>query len=284
MSLWQRERGTVGLAATGAAWQGADGDFVRLEASLSAAGAALSHAEPSLRESACAVLKAAGEGLPRGQRASRLVLADSLARYWLMVPPVELVSLNELRQVARVRCAQLFGGGAQDWLLAGDWDASHPFVCVAVPVWIVDAARAEWKREPELCTLLQLLLRHLQPRLPGQGWACVHTLHHSAIVGMSHGRIVSLRVLPASRAAAPARRYADVAVELRRESMRSQLPADAPVVWFRPEEAGVERAAQEGVHVQAEPLFPCQGSRQDDLPVDEASLALWCACQAGMGR
>jgi hypothetical protein len=71
-------------------------------------------------------------GVRRGTTVD-IVAANDLALHWLQTAPALVTSLAELRLVAGARCAHLYGGSAQDWLVAGDWHLGRSFACAALP-------------------------------------------------------------------------------------------------------------------------------------------------------
>jgi hypothetical protein len=70
-------------------------------------------------------------GLPAGPL--RITLDDDLVRHWVIEAPHGTASLRELRSYAALRFENLFGEAARDWEIEGDWQASGPMVCQAVP-------------------------------------------------------------------------------------------------------------------------------------------------------
>jgi len=57
------------------------------------------------------------EGVRRGTTVD-IVAANDLALHWLQTAPALVTSLAELRLVAGARCAHLYNGSTQDWLVA----------------------------------------------------------------------------------------------------------------------------------------------------------------------
>ncbi len=62
-----------------------------------------------------------------------VVLADSAVKYFVVAPPQGLQRFSELRDLAQMRVAELFGSDSAQWRISGDWNASEPFLCCAVP-------------------------------------------------------------------------------------------------------------------------------------------------------
>lgn len=60
-------------------------------------------------------------------------LGDDLARYFIVTPPANGASMQDLRAAASVRFQLLYGDPLSDWQLAADWQAAEPFLACAVP-------------------------------------------------------------------------------------------------------------------------------------------------------
>lgn len=168
--------------------------------------------------------------IARRQLTPRLVLADGLARYWMMTPPAEVGSLAELVAVAQARCEQLFGS-AQRWRIAGAWNARHPFLCMAIPDWIAQTVATVFGAECRLDGALLLALDRCASRLPAAGWACMTFPGCSSLLGIAKGRLCSLRTLSLDATASLETQLERAARELHREGVRTQMPLDTPVWW-----------------------------------------------------
>jgi hypothetical protein len=70
-------------------------------------------------------------GLPAGPL--RITLDDALVRHWVITAPAGTASLRELRSYAALRFDNLFDESASGWEIDGDWRASGPLVCHALP-------------------------------------------------------------------------------------------------------------------------------------------------------
>ncbi len=284
MSRRRREGRILGLALTGVAWE-TEGNVIASQAvGLPAPGLSLAEATPFLRDGLQAALSSARGAMPAAGARHVVVVAGSLARHWLMVPPANAGSLKELQQVAQVRCSQLFGSLPADWVLAGDWDASHPFVCAALPRWVVDTVRTDWTEQPALSTVLSLWISQAQAVLPSRGWCCLNTPGHGAILGLDGGRIVSLRIHPWSAAADPATRRAGLVLELQRELLRRGTALGDTIRWIGSEQSVPGAGALPGVRFEHLPLPWDAQAVPEYLSADEAGLAVWVARQSGAGR
>jgi hypothetical protein len=61
------------------------------------------------------------------------VLADSAVKYFVVTPPKGLQRFAELRDLAQMRVAELFGTDSAQWRIGADWNARRPFLCCATP-------------------------------------------------------------------------------------------------------------------------------------------------------
>jgi hypothetical protein len=59
-------------------------------------------------------------------------IADDLVRYFIVTPPANGASMQDLRAAASVRFQMLYGEPLSDWHLAADWQAAAPFLACAV--------------------------------------------------------------------------------------------------------------------------------------------------------
>jgi hypothetical protein len=76
---------------------------------------------------------------------AKFVVGDSLARHFIVVPPRNASRLADLRALAAVRFANLFGEEAERWTIVAHWDATHPFLCAAVPTCVLEQLKAASK-------------------------------------------------------------------------------------------------------------------------------------------
>jgi hypothetical protein len=176
------------------------------------------------------VLAGLMRSLPAGH-CVQLVAGNDVAVHWLQAPPAALRSLQELRLVTAARCADLFGGNAQDWWIAGDWDAKRPFACTALPRALIQSLleviaqrglRAGWH------TAFGLAGRHWADAFPADGWGGLRTAEHASVWHCSRGRLVHLAGL-VLQAGADADALAQATARLDRLG-QPPLP-DGPVNW-----------------------------------------------------
>lgn len=248
MSLWPRERLFVGIGGEAVSCA-----RVGLERPVSAPLAWADTMDETgrtlrLETALTSLLPEASDGKVTAQ----VVVADGLARHWMMQPPPTVRSLAELRAVAHARCMQLFGN-SQAWRIEADWHASKKFLCVAIPARIVDGVRAAFGNRVTVRTALAMLLSKQSGRFPDNGWVCWTFPGCTSLVGLAGGRLHSLRTLRSGVADGWAARLARAAQELRREGLRAGLSVDAPVGWahagpLSPETAQAQQIEIEGIH------------------------------------
>lgn len=115
----------------------------------------------------------------RGSRAVDVVLDDALARWWTVRPPRGLKDLAELRNLAGIRFAELFGEPPADWHIAGDWHASRQFLCCAVESALAgairDAAESVGCRVRSMAPLFSRVVGDLREARRGSCWVFVST-------------------------------------------------------------------------------------------------------------
>jgi hypothetical protein len=115
--------------------------------------------------------------LPAGS-ALDVIAGNDLTVHWVQTPPVDLASLGELQRIARARCAHLYGGAPADWIVAGDWDAQHPFVCAALPraaVTDLDRRFAPHKCRTRWHTSWSIATCAATASFPRDGWCVMRT-------------------------------------------------------------------------------------------------------------
>ncbi len=127
--------------------------------------------------------------------ATRLVLSHAWARHWLQAPVSGAGSLKELQAIAAGRCAQLFGGRAHGWRVAGDWQLGQPFLCAALPDAWADALNLLPSGSARLETSLQAMLSRAAATLPDDGWVVLREEGQAALLHLSEGRLDGLRVI-----------------------------------------------------------------------------------------
>lgn len=181
-----------------------------------------------------AVRRGWGTGV-RAHRSARIVVGNDLACHWLLAPPRGATSLRELQAVAKARFAELFAERPDEWRVTGDWRCGHPFICTAVPSWVVagvhaappDAMPAAWSG-----TVLGRALELFHRQLPNTGWCCIQSPCSLALMHLQDGLPVTLRVLPVVESAARDGIFATGAQALQREAARDALSPAVQATWL----------------------------------------------------
>jgi len=251
VSLWPRERLSIGIGAeaVSCARAGLDGPAstpMALSAGMDEVAKTL-HLE--------AALGSLLHGASQRSVKTQVVVADGLARHWILQPPPTVRSLAELRAVAQARCMQLFGA-SQSWQIEADWHARRAFLCVAIPARIVDGARSAFGHRVAVRTALAVFLSKQAGKFPRNGWVCWTFPGSTCLMGVVEGRLHSLRTLRSGFSDGWAERLARAAQELRREELRTGLPIDAPVGWAHAGSLSPETASAEQVEIEGLRFMP----------------------------
>ncbi len=275
MSLWPRKSWSLGVGMQGVAW-GRSGEALlhRAPAGFMPDSLPLQESSPQRVSGLRAALQGAVQAMAVQPATDvRVLLADSVVRYWLQAVPQRLGSLQELQAVAGVRCGQIFGGGAAAWHVAGDWQTRGLFVCAAVPRWIMETVTQVMPGSLSVSSLLAQCLRSDWVTSQRDGWLCLTLPGTAVLLSLTHGRIASLRVLPL-----PAHQAADevldlAALELQREALRAQRPVPDQIAWLAlpRQQAGV--ATVRGIQFRPVPAPAWAGHAKDIELADEAGLA-----------
>lgn len=189
-------------------------------------GAGVQAGEPlaTLREAA-----AAGRG-----RALHITVGNDVAVHWMQPVPAATRSLEELRQVARWRCSQLFGGAADDWWVAGDWDAGHAFACCALPLGLVrpidEAARA-LRRRIRWQSAWAVACERRARAMARDGWNAVRSPSAAIVWHCTRGRVDSIARVGALAQEPQDELQERVGQHARLERSRHPHLAATPVRW-----------------------------------------------------
>lgn len=170
----------------------------------------------------------------RSAAGARIVIGNDLACHWLLAPPTGATSLREIQAVAQARFAELFAERPDEWLVTGDWRTGHPFICTAVPKWVVADVRAA---APDAVlaacgTVFGRALERFHRQLPAAGWCCVHSPRSLALMRLRDGLPVTLRVAPMVDGATRNEVFIAGAEELQREAARQALGPVVNATWL----------------------------------------------------
>lgn len=230
MSPWLRERTSLGIGTASVACACRDADRLECRAlGLQVEGEATDKAR-RLAEGWAELLEE-HRGLPLRRRSpKRVMVADGMARYWMMQAPRGVASLAELRASAEARCAQLLGPGP-GWQVAGDWDATRPFLCAAIPGWIHEGARRAFGPGVEIRLALPTALRLARPLVSNDAWVCLTMPGSTSVLSIAKGRLNSVRSVRTQAGLSRDEQLRLAAIELRRERLRTGASGDGTVGW-----------------------------------------------------
>lgn len=226
MSLWPRDTWGVGIGLSGVALA-RNGALVaeHVLGAMPQAGGVDPFDIAAWRD----CLSRAGQDLAsRSKGRGRLLIADGLVRHWLMAAPPGVRSLDELQAVAKLRCAQVHGGAPDHWSVCADWNARDPFLCGAIPRSLNSLVGELLPGLGGVHALLGGLLDAVGG-LPSDAWICVLTPSHGTILRTSTGRLQRLRSIVLPEPSQRGEHLEYVAVEVLRESLRSQQPVGGQV-------------------------------------------------------
>jgi hypothetical protein len=65
--------------------------------------------------------------------ATTLVISDELVRQWVVEPPQNVESLDDLRAAVSARFQTLYGDSPAAWQIEADWKTDSPFLASAIP-------------------------------------------------------------------------------------------------------------------------------------------------------
>jgi hypothetical protein len=209
----------------------------------------------------------------------QLVLGSDLCRHFVQQPPAGVRRLDELRQVSALRAARLFGGAADDWALAADWDSTKPFVCAALEAELLDALRGAVttrQRPLRVHSALVLALQRLWPRAAPATVLAWSSPAATVMATLAGGAVAGLRCLARDAGAAATEAQtciaeaARVELEALREARRVEQ-APGPVVF----------ASTAEVRLPERPAWRWFDARRL-LPGHDGSEAAWACRLAGM--
>jgi hypothetical protein len=166
---------------------------------------------------------AAGEDL--AGMAVQVVLDGHWTRHWIVEPPANARSLADCRSAAAVRFDMMYDEPLDGWHWTGDWQATAPTLCCALPKALLLALQ-------QACATHRLVLQGIAPHF-AVVWNRWHSLlADKAWLVLLHQSVVTLGLVDAGRLRAlrlfgPLEAIADSNSWLRalvhREALRSQL-------------------------------------------------------------
>lgn len=128
--------------------------------------------------------------LASGASVTTAVVGNDTAVHWMQSAPPGVASLSELREVASARCASLFGGSADDWIVSGHWSWQRPFLCAALPKSLVqELISLGLSAAIDLQTACTATLRTNADQLPDEGWICIRGFATLTVLHASRGEV-----------------------------------------------------------------------------------------------
>lgn len=173
----------------------------------------------------------AAAALPPGCRRLRMLVAPDLCRHFVLDPPLGLARFDELRELAAVRAAQLYGSEPLE--VAADWQLGGPFACAVLPASLRAALQAAARG-------LRLALAVESAALAGLQQAAAHAAGgfvgwampgHAVAALVDGARVLALRCARRPGGQAEEEAQAMAALEARQESLRLGRDA-APLRWL----------------------------------------------------
>jgi len=168
--------------------------------------------------------------------ATTLVISDELVRQWVVEPPQNVESLDDLKAAVSARFQALYGDSPAAWQIEADWKTDRPFLASAIPKNLAVAldglakkCQLEWRQIAPHSVMLFNRWRNI---LPPNTW----------MVTFENGRL-SLTVTNAQRVVGAYRHISceasEIATEqnfiklLNREALRMNLPSPKQVYFPR---------------------------------------------------
>lgn len=137
------------------------------------------------------------EDVPRGARLS-IVLADPVVRLFLVTPPANATTLDDLRGATLLRFEHLYGLPLSNWSIAAAWHARHAFLAWAIPTRALEIlAQFATTRQVYLERLTSLALDGWSHALqsPSDSWLLSRDGAHVMLVARTNDGLCAIRSL-----------------------------------------------------------------------------------------
>lgn len=168
--------------------------------------------------------------------ATTLIISDELVRQWVVDPPKNVESLDDLKAAVSAKFQALYGDLPSAWQIEADWKTDSPFLASAIPQNLAVAldvlakkCQLEWRQIAPHSVMLFNRWRNILPR-------------NTWMVTFENGRL-SLTVTNAKRVVSAYRHISCQASEisteqnfiklLNREALRMNLPSPKQVYFPR---------------------------------------------------
>jgi hypothetical protein len=172
------------------------------------------------------------------RRALRVLVAPDLCKHFVHQAPAGVQSLAELRELAALRAAQLFGGLAGEWAVVADWRLAGPSVCAALPQTLLNSLQAAAQGQAAALAVDSALLVALERLLDGParaGFMAWASPRHAVLVGLDAGVVHTLRCVRRNPAEAGAGLLAQLQRDARREGLHAAGAAgELALAWPGP--------------------------------------------------
>lgn len=122
----------------------------------------------------------------------QFVLADELVRMWSVTPPQSASRLADLQGAAALRFHALFGEMPSAWAVQGDWNASHPFMAAATPLFLLGAIE-------QAAAAQRMAITGIEPQFVVAWNAARSGLRAGAWFGLVHAGVLTLGIAQGGR-------------------------------------------------------------------------------------
>lgn len=174
-----------------------------------------------------------------------VVVASDAAQHWVQSPPAGLASFAELRQVAQLRCAHLFGGRAEDWWVAADWQGMRPFICAGLPAGVAHELQGRMVAsglQVQWHTAWTLLCQAKARELGENGWSALRSPERVMLWQCTDGRVSSVAALAMDAQDTDEKASARAWQHVHLENVRSECEPSRQLQWVC---LGDKRGAQD---------------------------------------
>ena len=107
-----------------------------------------------------------------------LVISDALMRQWLVEPPSNVSSLDDLRAAAASRFQSIFGESPVQWEIRADWQSARPFLAAGLPQVYVQALNTSLNacrlQAESICQQTVVALNRWGSRLSAGSWLVLY--------------------------------------------------------------------------------------------------------------
>lgn len=166
-----------------------------------------------------------------GNRSATIILDDDLVRFFMVAAPQNATRIQDCQAAAEMRFHALYGNSSEEWQLAADWNARHPFLVCAIPRALLTALRtAAGEYRLQVVAIVPQFVaawNRWRPALRSDSWFGV--VHDGMLtLGVAHaGRLCAVRRMRLPGGGGDEAGW--LAGQLSREALRQNIPAPARV-------------------------------------------------------